>query len=49
MVLKVKEILENEITRILESKYGFYRDGKIIELNQLKNLSVEEILIRGSN
>jgi len=46
MVLKVKEILENEITRILESKYGFYRDGKIIELNQLKNLCVEEILIR---
>jgi len=46
MVLKVKGILEKEITRKFESKYGFYRDGKIIDLNQLKNLSVEEILIR---
>lgn len=46
MVLKVKQILENEITRILESKYGFYKNGKIIDLIELKNLNAEDILIR---
>ncbi len=46
MVLKSKEILENEITRILEGKFGIHKNGKIENINNLKELSIDDISFR---
>ncbi len=46
MVLKSKEILEEEITRILEGKYGIHKDGKIENIDDLKELSFDDISFR---
>ncbi|MFW9875684.1 MAG: BREX-1 system adenine-specific DNA-methyltransferase PglX [Candidatus Thorarchaeota archaeon] len=46
MVLKIKLVLEEEITRIFESKYGFYKDGTIIDITKLTKLTTEDILKR---
>lgn len=46
MVLKSKEILEREITKILEGKYGIQKNGKIEEIDNLNKLSFEEISFR---
>lgn len=46
MVLKSKEILEKEITRILEGKYGIHKSGKIESIDNLKDLTFDEIDFR---
>lgn len=46
MVLKSKEILENEIIRILEGKFGIYMGGDEEDLANLKDLTQNEIQFR---
>ena len=46
MVLKSKEILEKEITIILEGKYSIHKSGKIESIDNLKGLSFDEIDFR---
>ena len=46
MVLKSKKILETEISRILEGKFGIYEIGLIEKTKKLKSLNFSEKLQR---